>query len=80
MDKYYTRACNFYFGKNSQEKIKKNLALPLGGNKNISFDNIEIISRKKKKKIYFKEVKSLRKNLKKKIQHDLKFIIKKKKI
>ena len=78
MDKYYTRACNFYFGKNSQEKIKKNLALPLGGNKNISFDNIEIISRKKKKKIYFKEVKSLRKNLKKKIQHDLKFIIKKK--
>ena len=23
MDKYYTRACNFYFGKNSQEKIKK---------------------------------------------------------
>ena len=50
MEKYYTRACNFYFGKTSKEKIKKNLSFSLGGNSLISFDSIEIISRKSKKK------------------------------
>ena len=43
MIKYYTRACNFYYGLDSIEKIKKKLSLPLNGNKLISFDNIEII-------------------------------------
>ena len=35
MTKYYTRACNFYYGINAQKLIKKKLALPLCGNKNI---------------------------------------------
>ena len=47
MDKYYTKPCNFYFGKNSIKKVQKKKSLPLGGNKLISFDTIEIISRKK---------------------------------
>ena len=46
MRKYYTRACNFYYGTNAKNLIKKKLALPLCGNKNIAFDNIEILSRK----------------------------------
>ena len=35
MKKYYTRACNFYYGNNANLLIKKKLALPLCGNKNI---------------------------------------------
>ena len=45
MTKYYTRACNFYYGVNAKLLIKKKLALPLCGNKNIAFDKIEIITR-----------------------------------
>ena len=51
MIKYYTRACNFYFGPISNEKVKKKLAIPLHGNRLISFDTIEIISRKNIRKI-----------------------------
>ena len=54
MIKYYTRACNFYYGSTSREKIKKKLSLPLNGNDLISFDNIEIITRKYKKKNSYK--------------------------
>ena len=43
MNKYYTRACNFYFGSTSKENIKKKLSIPLNGNILISFDNVEII-------------------------------------
>ena len=50
MQKYYTRACNFYFGKTSKEKIKRKLSFTLGGNNSVSFDSIEIISRTSKKK------------------------------
>ena len=50
MKKYYTRACNFYYGSISKEKIKKKLSIPLNGNNLISFDTIEIITRKYKKK------------------------------
>ena len=57
MIKYYTRACNFYYGSVSKKKIKKKLSLPLNGNNLISFDNIEIITRKYKKKIHIKEIK-----------------------
>ena len=49
MRKYYTRACNFYYGIKAKKLIKKKLALPLCGNQNIAFDNIEILSRDKKK-------------------------------
>ena len=49
MAKYYTRACNFYYGKLAYLLIKKKKALPLCGNKHIAFDNLEIFSRNKKK-------------------------------
>ena len=48
MIKYYTRACNFYYGKQAYLLIKKK-ALPLCGNKNIAFDKLEIYSRTSKK-------------------------------
>ena len=78
MKKYYTRACNFYHGSISKEKVKKNLALPLNGNSLISFDTIEIISRKNKKKIHIKEIVKQSKKLKKQINQDIKLITKKK--
>ena len=80
MIKYYTRACNFYYGEISKEKVKKKISLPLNGNKLISFDTIELISRKKKKLIQVKNIKKLSPRLKKKIFKDLKEITKIKKI
>tara|TARA_Y100001970_G_scaffold36977_1_gene45632 strand:- start:2167 stop:3219 length:1053 start_codon:yes stop_codon:yes gene_type:complete len=79
MEKYYTKACNFYYGKISKEKIKNKSAIALNSNKFISFDEIEIISRKTKKKINIKNINLLNKTLKKKIINDLKLINKKKK-
>ena len=79
MEKYYTRACNFYYGSISKLKVKNNLALALHGDKNISFDHLEVISRKFIKKIYFKDIKKLNKKLRKKVYSDVKQIIKKKK-
>ena len=78
MSKYYTRACNFYYGKTSLEMLKKKKAFPLNGNKEVSFDTIEILSRKDKKKIKIDKIKSLNNHLKKKVKKDLKNIIKKK--
>ena len=49
MSKYYTRACNFYHGKSSLEMLKKKKELPLHGNKELAFDTVEILSKKKKK-------------------------------
>ena len=79
MIKYYTRACNFYYGSISKEKIKKKLSLPLNGNNLISFDNIEIITRKYKKKIHIKEIKNQNTNIKNKIKKDINIITGKKK-
>ena len=79
MDKYYTKPCNFYFGKNSKIKIKKKKSLPLHGNKLVSFDTIEIISRKSSKTLGILEVKLLPKKIKYKVQQDLKKITQKKK-
>ena len=42
MPKYYTRACNFYYGKSSLEMLKKKKALPLHGNKELSFDTVVV--------------------------------------
>ncbi len=80
MIKYYTRACNFYYGSISKEKIKKKLSLPLNGNNLISFDNIEIITRSYKKIIHIKEINKQKNKIRKKINEDIKLIIKKKKI
>jgi len=79
MVKYYTRACNFYFGKTSKEKVRKKLSIPLHGNKLISFDTVEILSRKNKRKININKIDSLPGKIRKKIHFDLKQISKKKK-
>ncbi len=79
MNKYYTRPCNFYFGTNSIKKLKKRQTLPLSGNKLISFDSLEIITRKKSKIIGINDIKFLNEKIKLKIKKDLKNIIKIKK-
>ena len=79
MIKYYTRACNFYFGSVSINKVKKKLSIPLHGNKSISFDTIELISKKKIKRININKINRLNKNIKKKVLLDLKKVSKKKK-
>ena len=76
MKKYYTRACNFTYGKSSIKLIGKKKNLPLNGNKNFSFSQVEIITRDSKKIINLNDVKKLPKLLKEKINKDLKKIIK----
>ncbi len=78
MSKYYTRACNFYYGKSSIVMLKKKKALPLHGNNRLSFDTVEVLSRKKGRKINIRNINSLNTNLKKKIKEDLKKITKQK--
>ncbi len=76
MRNYYTRACNFYYGLTAQNLIKKKLAFPLCGNKNLAFDHIEILSRKNKNRIiHIKKITLLSKTLKKIIQEDIGKII-----
>ena len=79
MSKYYTRACNFYYGKKSKALVKKKKTLPLNGNNEISFDHIELISRFSKKEISIKKLNKLPKSLKQKIDVELKNITAKKK-
>ena len=79
MKKYYTRACNFAYGKSSIKLVKKRINLPLNGNKELSFSQIEIITRDSKKIIDLKDIKKLPKSLKEKINKDLKIIVKKNK-
>ena len=78
MIKHYTRACNFYYGSVSRERVKKNLSIPLHGNKLISFDTIEISSRKNIKKIKINKIDNLKPEIKKKVLIDIKQISKKK--
>tara|TARA_B100000700_G_C15045440_1_gene857679 strand:- start:2624 stop:3679 length:1056 start_codon:yes stop_codon:yes gene_type:complete len=84
MVKYYTRACNFYYGSSSRHLIKKKLALPLCGNRNFSFDKVEIFSRKKNKIsskfVSIQNIKFLKNVLKKKVIKDIKNITKKRKL
>ncbi|MBD1148592.1 dihydropteroate synthase [Pelagibacterales bacterium SAG-MED30] len=79
MSRYYTRVCNFYYGSQSKNLVSKKESIPIHQIKEISFDQIEIITRKSKKKISIKEIKYLSKSLKKKINFDLKKIKLKKK-
>ena len=79
MKKYYTRVCNFYYGNKSIKLVSQKKALPLNGNIQISFDQIEIISRNSKKLINIKDIKQLSNILKKKINKDLEIITKKNK-
>ena len=83
MKKYYTRACNFFYGSISKKYIKKKLSLPLCGDTSISFNQIEIFTREKKKInskiIDIKNIKKLPSLIKKKISKDIKRITSKRK-
>ena len=79
MSRYYTRACNFYYGKESKNLVNKKKSIPLNQIKEISFDQIEIITRKSKKKIFINQIKNLSSKLKDKVNFDLKKIKSKKK-
>ncbi len=78
MIKYYTRACNFYYGSQSLQKIKKKLSLPLNGNNYLSFDSIELINRQTKKIIHIKDINKQKNYIRKIILENLKIITKKK--
>ena len=77
MKKYYTRVCNFTYGKSSIKLVKEKKNLTLKGNKQFSFSQIEIITRNSKKRIDLKDIKKLPRLLREKINQDLKTIIKK---
>jgi len=79
MPRCYTRACNFYYGQQSRILVKEKKTLPLHNIKGISFDQIEIITRKSKKKIFISNIKKLQIQLQKKINYDLKKITSSKK-
>ena len=78
MTKYYTRACNFFYGQHSRKLVKKKLTLPLCNDSSISFNQIELFSRNKKivknKIIDLKDIKKLPKKIKEKVILDLKKI------
>ena len=79
MSRYYTRVCNFYYGSKSKSLIKKTKSLPLNGNNLISFDEIEIISRKSTKKISINKINDLPDQIKKIVKKDINLITKNKK-
>ena len=79
MSRYYTRVCNFYYGAKSRALVRDKKTLPLNGINEISFNQIEIISRKSKKTISLDKISKLPIKLKKKIKNEIKLIIKKKK-
>ena len=79
MKKYYTRVCNFAYGKSSIKLVSQKKNLPLNGNRKFSFSHIEMITRDSKKIINLKDIKKLSKPLKEKINKDLEIITKKNK-
>ena len=80
MLRYYTRVCNFYYGNHSKKLVNQKKSIPLNGINEISFDQIEIITRSSKKKIFISQVKYLPTLIRKKINLDLKKVRSKKKI
>ncbi len=83
MKKYYTRACNFFYGAESKRLINKRLSLPLCGDTLISFNKIEIFSKDKNKVesrvIDIKNLNKLPTIVRKKISEDIKKITAKRK-
>jgi len=79
MRRYYTCACNFYFGQYSRFLIEKKETLPLHGRNNISFSHLKIISTNSEKIININKINTLSKNIKTQVKKDLSNIIKKKK-
>ena len=84
MIKYYTRACNFYYGALAKKLIKKNLALPLCGSNSTAFDSLEIYLRKnnfvKSKIINIKQLNTLSKKEKLSVKKDLRRLFQKEEI
>ena len=78
MKRYYTRACNFFYGSISKKLVKERSTLPLCGDTSISFNQIEIFTRDKKKVsskiINLKNINKLPLVIKKKIRTDIKKI------
>ena len=78
MEKYYTRACNFFYGSHSKKLVKNKDALPLCGDSSISFNQIEIFSKNKKKVnskiIKIKNINKLPQKIKNKVFKDIKKI------
>ena len=79
MSRYYTRVCNFYYGSTSKYLVKKKRTLPLNGKSDISFDKVEIISRKSSKTISIKKINNLPNQIKRIVKKDIKLITMKKK-
>ena len=83
MEKYYTRACNFYHGKLAKKLIKNKLAFPLCGKNEIAFDKLEILIRNKNKIktkfIHISKISSLNHKLKISVKKSIKNIVKKRK-
>jgi len=79
MSRHYTRVCNFYYGNSSKKLVNKKKTVPLNGIEEISFDQIEIITRNSKKKIFVNQIKYLPKFIRRKVNFDLKKIKLKKK-
>ena len=84
MLKYYTRACNFYYGSQAKLLIKKKHALPLCGIKSIAFDSVEIFIREKRqirsKIIKIQNIKNLHKAEKKKFNKTWKILLQREEI
>ena len=84
MTKYYTRACNFFYGHESRRFVKQKICLPICNDNSISFNQIELFSRNKKKVnskiVDLKNIKKLPKKIKKKVLQDIKKIKAKRKL
>ena len=78
MKKYYTRACNFFYGTHSKKLVRNKFTLPLCGNSSISFNQIEILIKEKKKVrskiLSIKKINKLPQIVKKKVYEDIKKI------
>ena len=79
MSRYYTRVCNFFYGSKSKILVKKKQTLPLNGSNKISFDKVEIISRKSIKEISIKDIDKLPSQIKNIVKYDIELITKQKK-
>jgi len=80
MRKYYTRACNFYYGSVAKSLIKNKKALSLNSRQDIAFDQIEIIQRKANKIFesefhHIEKIKNLKKDKLQEVEKDIKNII-----
>ena len=79
MKKYYTRACNFFYGSRSKKLVKTKSTLPLCGDTSISFNQIEIFIKENNKVISriinIQDISKLSATIKRKVSKDLKKII-----